>query len=188
MADATLIQAAQLEKLAAPNEKDVEFLREWLDDTDLGGGFLEESEAFTWTLPGNQSKTAHKLFDKELVTTYSSVNEDDVFSRFLSGALVSLWNFFRSHETDAQGNTPHAAFDPSSGIKHYSERKLLRINNILISVISAAMPVAAIVALYFIKTEGGRIGAMAGFTIVFALVLAICTNARRLEIAASTAA
>lgn len=50
------------------------------------------------------------------------------------------------------------------------------------------MPVLSIVALYFIKTVGGRIGAMAGFTIVFAIVLATLTNARRLEIAASTAA
>jgi len=50
------------------------------------------------------------------------------------------------------------------------------------------MPILSIVALYFIKTEGGRIGAMAGFTILFALVLATCTNAGRLEIAASTAA
>jgi hypothetical protein len=38
------------------------------------------------------------------------------------------------------------------------------------------------------ETEGGRIGAMAGFTIAFALVLAVFTNARRLEIAASRAA
>ena len=50
------------------------------------------------------------------------------------------------------------------------------------------MPIVAIVALYFIDSVGGRIGTMAGFTTAFALVLATCTNARRLEIAASTAA
>jgi hypothetical protein len=71
---------------------------------------------------------------------------------------------------------------------HYSDNTLLKVNNIVVSVAGAAMPVLAIVALYFVKTEGGRLGAMAGFTIVFALVLAVCTDARRLEIAAATAA
>jgi hypothetical protein len=71
---------------------------------------------------------------------------------------------------------------------HYSQEGLLKFNNMLISVIGTAMPIVSIVALYFIKTEGGRISAMAGFTILFAFVLATCTNARRLEIAASTAA
>jgi hypothetical protein len=92
-------------------------------------------------------------------------------------------------KTTDQSNAPfRKAIDPDSGIQHYSEQRLLKINNILISVLGAAMPIVAIVALYFVKTEGGRLGAMAGFTVVFALLLAIFTNARRLEIAAATAA
>jgi hypothetical protein len=62
----------------------------------------------------------------------------------------------------------------------------MKIINILISVLGAVMLVLAIVALYSIKTDGGRLGAMAGFTIVFALMLAVFTNARRLETMAGT--
>ena len=71
---------------------------------------------------------------------------------------------------------------------HYDEETLLRINTIIVSVISSALPVLAIVVLYLINTTPGRIGAMVAFTVVFAFCLAAFTDARRLEIFASTSA
>lgn len=114
----------------------------------------------------------------------------------LSSSILDFWDWLRTFRSKRQcrilssnsGPTFQRYIDPHSEILHYSDSGLLKFNNILISVVSAALPIAAIVALYFIKTEGGRLGAVAGFIIVFALALACLINVRRLEIAASTAA
>lgn len=125
------------------------------------------------------------------MTLQPSSDEQDALSKKLSNSLLDIWNFlrpFHPSSTSARDARFQKSIESDDGIMHYSQEGLLKFNNILISVIGAAMPIVSIVALYFIETEGGRIGAMAGFTILFAFVLATCTNARRLEIAASTAA
>jgi hypothetical protein len=177
-------------------------LRGWLSGG-IGEGdkFLRGNEDLTWSLPSDrplrEQLREQQALDKDLLTVHNGIEEQDMFSRFLSSSLLDLWSWLASckpsgkgpEKTTDQSNTPfRKAIDPDSGILHYSEQRLLKINNILISVLGAAMPIVAIVALYFVKTEGGRLGAMAGFTVVFALLLAIFTNARRLEIAAATAA
>lgn len=143
------------------------------------------------------SKTEKKLFDQDLLTLQAPPVEQDTFSRLLSSRLLYFWARIRSpfSRSRAGQTDPEAKPDPlqkwinsDSGVLQYSDEALVRFNNILISVIGAVLPVVAIVALYFIRSEGARIGAMAGFTVVFALAMAIFTNARRLEIAASTAA
>jgi hypothetical protein len=191
-----LIQAAQVRRLASPESADLRFLRQWLGGIGDGENFLNGSEEYTWDLPSSSSPQEHKVLEKDLLTIHTSIEEQDVFSKIMSSSLLDLWNWLRSCDSYKRYKTQpgkqsanlQKSIDPQSGILHYSENALLKVNNIIISVVGAAMPVIAIVALYFIKTEGGRIGAMAGFTILFALVLAVCTNARRLEIAASTAA
>ena len=71
---------------------------------------------------------------------------------------------------------------------YYDRDTLLRFNNVAVSVLASALPVVAIAVLYSIRTMTQRIGAVVAFTVTFALVLAAFTNARRLEIFASTSA
>ena len=195
--DAALLQVAQVQRLSSPEDADLRFLRRWLVGFGEGENFLNGSEKYTWALPDSSTFWEQKFLEKDLLTVHHSVEEKDVFSKIMSSSMLDLWNWLRScasanrryrEQTGQQGTKFKKKIDPHSGILHYNEDTLLKVNNIIISVLGAAMPVLAIVALYFIKTEGGRLGAMAGFTIVFALVLAVCTNARRLEIAAAAAA
>jgi len=192
--DAALLQASQVQRLSAPEYADLRFLRQWLQGSGEGENFLDGSERFTWDLPSSSSSREHKFLEKDLLTVHTSIEEQDVFSRIMSSTLLDFWNWLRScissnrHHQIQQSTNLQKSIHPNSGVLHYKESTLLKVNNIFVSVVGAAMPVVAVVALYFIKTEGGRLGAMAGFTILFALVLATCTNARRLEIAASTAA
>lgn len=183
--------------MPSPEPADLRFLREWLGGIGEGDNFLHGNEEYTWNLPASSPPREHKFLEKDLMTIHSALEEQDIFSKILSSSLLDFWNWLRpctspndisQAPTGQQSMAFQKAIDPDSGILHYSEGRLLRFNNILISVLGAALPILAIVALYFIKTEGGRIGAMAGFTVVFALALAIFTNARRLEIAAATAA
>ena len=85
-----------------------------------------------------------------------------------------------------QTQRQNQADDGYGGAVFYSNDALVRFNTVLISVLSATLPVLSIVALYFIQTTLKRIGAVVAFTIVFAFTLAMCTEARRLEIFAST--
>lgn len=189
--DDAMIQAATISRMPSPQPADVKFLRDWLKRSGGGTNFLHGSEELTWSLPGNSSTSEKRFLDKDLMTLHIIPDEQDAFSKVLSSSLLSLWNFlrtFRWNPTPSKDARFEKTIDSDDGIMHYSQEGLLKFNNMLISVIGAAMPIASIVALYFIKTEGGRIGAMAGFTILFAFVLATCTNARGLKITASKAA
>lgn len=186
-----------MERLSFPDPSNLRFLRQWLGRIGEGENFLDGSEMYTWDLPPSSSLRERKVLEKDLLTIHQPVEEQDMFSKIMSSSLLDCWTWVRSctsanrrnfHDRKSDGHSFRKSIDPGSGILHYSESSLLKINNIIISVVGAAMPIVAIVALYFIKTEGGRLGATAGFTVLFALVLAVCTNARRLEIAASTAA
>lgn len=184
-----------MQKLPAPEQNNLGFLREWLRGKDEGDNFLRGNEMFTWQLPDDRPLHEHRELERDLMTIHQGVTEQDPLSKKLSSSLLNVWNWAKSQSSLTDAGPQHLGhqglqktIDPDSGVLHYSEERLLRFNNILISVISAIMPIISIVALYFINSVGGRIGAMAGFTTVFALVLATCTNARRLEIAASTAA
>lgn len=46
----------------------------------------------------------------------------------------------------------------------------------------------SIVGLYFVHSDGARLGMIAAFTVLFALSMALFTNARRAETFAATAA
>ena len=59
--------------------------------------------------------------------------------------------------------------------------------NLLATVLSSVLPLIAIVILYRVKETQARIYIAVGITAGFALILALCTNARRVEIFASTA-
>ena len=78
--------------------------------------------------------------------------------------------------------------DEYSDVMVYDNNAILRLNKIVVSVLSSIFPLAAIIVLYTIKTIIQRIGAVVAFTIAFAFVVAAFTNVRRLEIFASTSA
>lgn len=70
----------------------------------------------------------------------------------------------------------------------YKNSKLLRIADVLSTIISSALPIASIIALNFIDRMIIRLVAIALFTMTFSLILTIVTNAQRIEIFAATAA
>jgi hypothetical protein len=55
-------------------------------------------------------------------------------------------------------------------------------------VLAATLLIGSIVALYLVPEPKAKLGLVAAFTMFFALSLAMCTNARRAEVFAATAA
>lgn len=70
----------------------------------------------------------------------------------------------------------------------YKNSKLLRIADVLSTIIASTLPIASIIALNFIDRMIIRLVAIALFTMTFSLILTIVTSARRIEIFAATAA
>lgn len=70
----------------------------------------------------------------------------------------------------------------------YADSKLLRIANLVATVLSSAIPIASIVALNYIHRMIIRLVVIALFTMTFSLILSLVTSARRIEVFAATAA
>lgn len=70
----------------------------------------------------------------------------------------------------------------------YKNGHLLKLANLIATIISSVLPITAIVALYYVNRMIVRLVVVAAFTMAFSLILATVTNARRAEIFASTAA
>lgn len=70
----------------------------------------------------------------------------------------------------------------------YKDSRVLRIANILSTLISSALPITSIVALNYISRMIIRLVVVALFTMAFSLILSLVTNSRRVEVFAATAA
>lgn len=75
-----------------------------------------------------------------------------------------------------------------TGISRYNLKLLGRLIRVLNIILSATIPSVAVLALYFINNIAYRLVAVACFSGVFSLVLAVFTTARPVEIFAATAA
>ena len=75
-----------------------------------------------------------------------------------------------------------------SSLYYYSDEHINGAINIIGTVASSLTPMISIIVLYVIQSTRIRLGLVCGFTLLFSLVLALATKARRIEIFAATAA
>lgn len=76
----------------------------------------------------------------------------------------------------------------SGPVAAYSDSRISKIATLVTSVVSALLPVAAVLILFYVKATHDRIYIMLGLTALFAFALAILTSAKHHEIFAATAA
>lgn len=70
----------------------------------------------------------------------------------------------------------------------YKDSRLLRVANIISTLVSSLLPVGSIIALNYIRGMATRLVVIGIFTMTFSLVLSMMINARRVETFAATAA
>lgn len=82
--DTALLQAADLAKVGTPTEREVQFLRTWLQRPTMGNNFLSDFESKIW---GEQHKN-------DLVTLFprEPLPKRDAFTALLNGALLDIYN------------------------------------------------------------------------------------------------
>ena len=88
--------------------------------------------------------------------------------------------------TNSETKSPDKFID--GNIRRYSEKKVAKVTQGVVAALSALLPTLAILVLYFVTSMKTRIGLVILFTTVFAVLLALFTSAKRVEIFSATAA
>lgn len=83
---------------------------------------------------------------------------------------------------------PQRPDDVEAGFTEYEDSKLMATLTLLATLLSSTIPVASTVVLYMVRGMPLRLAMIALFVTLFCGILAIFTNARRVEIFAATAA
>ena len=78
--------------------------------------------------------------------------------------------------------------DEQSKWKSFDDSSIALASSIITTILVSILPVVCILVLYQIQEPYGRIGAAFGFTAAFALVVTLCTKARKFEVLFATAA
>jgi hypothetical protein len=131
-------------------------------------------------LIGQDSKLWDSSGQPDLIALRARRAEDPLGTFFLS--RVFLWWH------NCIGHRIKKPVDEESQYFEYEDKYVLRVANTLGSVISSALLVGSIIALYFVDNMLLRLGIVAAFTQVFSLVLILATSARKIEVFAATAA
>lgn len=87
----------------------------------------------------------------------------------------------------------YRAQDPESpelgeGIYNYREPTLIKILDMLVTVVASLLPLLSTIVLYILPSDELRLGVVVIFSAIFALALTVMTSGRRIEVFAATAA
>ncbi|EXJ91862.1 hypothetical protein A1O3_00412 [Capronia epimyces CBS 606.96] len=163
---------SRLSELHPPAPSQLGALRDWLMDERGGANFLLRSESRLWEVEEGS----------RFVQIGRSRGERDKFTKFTSWVLISVL-----HKYFGLWRTAGRPVDAEAGMISYDESKLLKAGTLIATVLSSIIPVLSIYALFVVKNPYARIGIAAGFTALFAGLLAAFSSARRIEIFAATA-
>lgn len=167
--DEALAQYISLSKAQRPEESRLEIINSNLLDERMKD-YLNGPDAETW----------------KATNSADLVNLDEVykFDRITTWLVKALLHWYHK----LVGRQYKSSTDPEVGIYSYKEDHLEAPVVIFSTVMSALLPIVAIVALYIVKSMPIRLAITAVFTAVFSLVLALLTKANRVENFAATAA
>ncbi|KAH7194858.1 hypothetical protein DER44DRAFT_734706 [Fusarium oxysporum] len=170
-----ILQLSELSQLQTPRTSQLETLQDWLTDSKGGANFLAKSgtpELYTWK-PKDPS---------QYVSLHKTAEDSDPFTNFVKEVLTFIFHRLCGERLNAA-----RVVDVESGLASYSDSSLVRASNLFTVIVSSALPVLTIFALNSLETTAQRIGLTVVFTVLFAVILELFTNAKRVEIFAATA-
>jgi hypothetical protein len=171
--DAFLIQTAKVHSLAQPLQCDLTFLREWLELPHGGDFFLKGLEAEPWE--------PHCAAD--LVVLSDLQEERDQFAQYLSDKIVPWYHNRIGHRTKKPVSTKDW-----SEVWEYRSEIFVVLGNIICMILSALVPTASILCLYFVKSMIARLAIVSGMSFLFSFVMTVIVQGRRVEVFAATTA
>ncbi|KAI2476373.1 hypothetical protein Ptr902_12252 [Pyrenophora tritici-repentis] len=170
----TLVLRAQIAKLHKPSDRLVKAYRYFLkvngirDSNDSPMNLLSgRAKDFLSCQPGSDTPDTSDLVALQKPPDYD----------FLSRTLRNHW-FFR---TKPSAERPDDTFQ-------FEDKNIVRFVAVLSMVLAATLLVGAIVSLYFVRNEKVKLALIAIYTALFAASVKSCTDSKRAEVFAATAA
>lgn len=170
-----------------PNQYDLSFFRAWLEDSRMGNFPLRGIDRHAWSV----------TYESDLVALRPRETPDH-FSRWFINTVVPLfhralgWRLKVSILFSCSSMGLLISQRPISPdhakIWSYSDEIILLVLDILGTVLASLLPIASIVALYFVSSMEARLGILTGFTTLFAICLKLVTGSRKIEVFAATSA
>ena len=156
--------------MTKPRKHDLEVLRQCITDVNTSDYLLgKEQEA--WTDPAKVSD----------LVAISPVERFDPLTQWLADTFLAVYHRLLGHKHKT-------ASDPDAELYTYDDDHIRFPIAALSTALASALPVVAIVVLYFVTSMGWRLGIVAFFTRTFSLALSIITQATRTENFGATAA
>ncbi|OTA79954.1 hypothetical protein M434DRAFT_86781 [Hypoxylon sp. CO27-5] len=173
--DEALLQQVYISKLEGPNSNDLEFLHSWFERPSMG----------CFPIRGLDYKAWEQRLENDLIAIKPRLPPDP-FSRWVTNTIFPLYHRvfgFKFHVRKKPDST-----EVGDGLYTYEESLLGSIINIITTVVAAVLPLLSIVVLYIVDSDATKLGIIVVFSACFALILAVMTSARRIEVFAATAA
>ncbi|KAK4164680.1 hypothetical protein QBC43DRAFT_317330 [Cladorrhinum sp. PSN259] len=167
-----VIQAYQLNAIHSPKPSQLSALKNWLRDFNGGNSFLKQQEALTWMDPDESA----------YVCLNPARRENDLFIEFVSHKLLRLWHYLVGQRIGTG-----QVVDEATAHTSYSTARVAKAGSIIATILASLFPVLTILALNQVQNTDTRVGMSAGFTAVFAIMIVIISDARRIEVFAATA-
>ncbi|KAI1327788.1 hypothetical protein F5Y16DRAFT_185436 [Xylariaceae sp. FL0255] len=169
----TLYKQAAIAGLGAPSTYDLKFLREWLMRPKMGNFPLIGLDRNSWN---------PEVYRKDLVAIKARP-EPDTFSRWFNNGLFPGWHRLVGGKLKCPTDV-----ELGQGIYEYDDKLLAAVGRIIGTVIASLLPVGSVVVQYFVESNLLRLNLIVVASAIFALALAVMTNARMVEVFAATSA
>ncbi|KAH8174645.1 hypothetical protein LIA77_06064 [Sarocladium implicatum] len=168
----TILKQAQIARLGTPANYDRTFFRLWLKRPDMGN----------FPLKGLDQECYSAKWEGDLVALHSRP-APDILSRWFTYSVIPRWH----HLVGKRFKAPiEDGFD--EGVYHYEASGLAATVRVITTVVSSLFPICSVTILYFIESNLVRLLSVIVASGIFALALALMTNARVIEVFAATSA
>lgn len=156
----------------SPQPSQLSALEDWLRDFRGDNPFLQSNEAFTWADPNPSS----------YLCLSAPVKETGPCTTFITEKILRTYRHLLGHRV----NTGQAV-DTDTGHTLYSPSRISKASSLITTVLASTLPALAILMLNRQDSTDARIGVTAGFMALFALVISVFSDAKRIEVFAATA-
>ena len=185
-------------KIERPDKNDLQLVASWTVHPH-GGGDLPDDPGETLAWGDNKHPVNHDL----LCLKPRSATRDRFTSWLTGSGLVSFHEYVATHtsllskapskssvdsEKGSVSGARYSVWDAKTGLVDYSEAFLVTLADNISTVVASLLPVVSTIVLYFIGDTIARLGTIVALMAIFAMVLTIFTEAKRIEIFNATAA
>jgi hypothetical protein len=167
MKDQAVVQYAQLSALAKPSSENRGDLQDWLYRPGYGDNFLAGRMEDVWDVEKGFS---------DYVRIDQPTGQEDVFTRKLSRLILYIYRAWTQRKR------------PARSIYDLAGPKLQAYADGISNMLGSLLPTASILILYIVHNMTVRLILVLVFTPIFAALLAIISNGRRVEVFAATTA